>query len=199
MDEEAAVFMESPAFKEMVAKRVADFGPGTPELNTFAQGNQFHAAGHRSLCGVHAPNGGVELHLAPGVVCYAFACELYLKALHHIAFGKAPRGHRLHLLFGNLPPETRRITEDIYRAETGRDADQLRDDLLNFNTAFEDWRYVHEAEAQQLRLGALIRFTIALYRSVRDQRPKWPMETPAPYVTMPTFMGGAKTPAEGPA
>jgi hypothetical protein len=126
----------SPEVKAMIAKRLADFGPGTPELNMFAQGNQFHAAGHRSLCGVRRPDGGYELHLAPGVVCYAFACELYLKALHQIAQGRAPR--KLNVLFGNLPVPTQQTVQGLYHEQTAADAKQLFSDLLNFSSAFED-------------------------------------------------------------
>jgi len=172
----------------MVAKRVADFGPGTPELNMFAQAEQFHAAGHRSLCGVRDPSGRVELHLAPGVICYAFACELYLKALHQIANGKAPRGHKLNVLFGNLPAAIRQSVEGMYRLQTGADEMALASDLLNFNSAFEDWRYVYEQNGQELRLGRLIHLTITLYRSVRDLRPQWPIAARSPHLTMPTFM-----------
>lgn len=110
----------------MVAKRVAEFGPGTPELNIFAQANQFHAAGHRSLCGVRDPKGGVELHLAPGVVCYAFASELYLKAMHQISLGKTPRGHKLNVLFANLPLQVRQVVEGFYREQTGKNSKERR-------------------------------------------------------------------------
>jgi len=185
-------FVASRQFRAMVAKRLAEFGPGTPELNLFVQGNQFQAAGHRSLCGVPGPKGGVELHLAPGVVCYAFASELYQKAMHQIAFGEVPRGHKLNVLFGNLPVAAREVVEGFYFDQTGWDQKQLAKDLLNFNSAFEDWRYVHETDNQhQLRLGALIHFTIALYRAVRSQRPAWPMADLPPYITMPSFMVAA--------
>lgn len=172
----------------MVEKRLEQFGPGTPELNMFALGEQFHAAGHRSLCGVRQPEGGVELHLAPGVVTYAFACELYLKALHQIALGRAPKGHKLNVLFGNLPVPSQQIVFDYYRAQNGTDQKALARDLLNFSSAFEDWRYIYEKDGQERRLGRLIQLTIALYRSIRHQRPNWPMVERPPYVTLPTFM-----------
>lgn len=181
-------FASSPEFKALAAKRVADFGVGTPELGMFAQAEQFHAAGHRSLSGVRHPSGGVELHLAPGVVCYAFACELYLKTLHQIALGKAPKGHKLNVLFGNLPLPIRRVVDGLYQEQTAADPKALTGDLLNFNTAFEDWRYVYESNSQDLRLGRLIQFAIALRHTVRHQRPDWPLVKRPPYEAMPTFM-----------
>jgi len=109
--------------------------------------------------------------------------------MHQIALGKAPRGHKLNVLFGKLPYPTRESLEGFYRDQTAWDQKQLAKDLLNFNSAFEDWRYVHETDNQhQLRLGALIQFTIALYRAVRDRRPEWPMADLPPYLTMPSFM-----------
>lgn len=192
MDSKPPEFTSTPEFKAMVAKRLAQFGPGTPELNMFGLAEQFHAAGHRSLCGVREPGEpGVELHLAPGVVCYAFACELYLKALHQIALGRSPRGHKLNVLFGNLPVPSQQLVLRFYQGQNGADQKALASDLLNFSSAFEDWRYVYEKDGQELRLGRLIQLAIALYRSVRHQRPAWPMVERPPYVTIPTFMSGA--------
>lgn len=188
MSRKPSAFVASPEFRAFAAKQVANFGPGTPELNMFSQAGQFHAAGHRSLSGVRDPGGGIELHLAPGVICYAFASELYLKALHQIAFSKAPRGHKLNVLFGNLPVTTRQIVEGFYQAQIGADPTKLASDLLNFSSAFEDWRYVYEQGGQELRLGALIHLTIALYRSVLHQRPNWPIVSRPTHVTMPSFM-----------
>jgi hypothetical protein len=60
----------------------------------------------------HSSNPNVNNHGYPAIHLSFLASEMYLKALHHQISGTAPRGHRLSVLFGNLPkPERKAINE----------------------------------------------------------------------------------------
>lgn len=43
--------------------------------------------------------------MGPAVVCLSFSVELYLKDVHYVLTGKAPRVHDILKLFDQLPPQ----------------------------------------------------------------------------------------------
>ena len=160
---------------EMGEKLVRQFGPGTPELNAYALATQFHSGALRCLTIIDQPGGGFEMDMAPGIVCLAFTAELYLKTLHLARHGKAPRGHKLHVLLGNLPPDLQGYVGERYALRSGRVSVDFRADIQAFGNAFADWRYVYEGpDSMHLELGRLLQFTSALFEAIQRERPNWP-------------------------
>ncbi|NTV06155.1 MAG: hypothetical protein HGA59_06560 [Chlorobiaceae bacterium] len=83
----------------------------------------------------------------PFIVNGAFSIELYLKTLHLI-FSNPQKGHKLLILFNNLP-EALQITikqsanEFMIKHKLSPEPDLLAIFEV-INSAFEDWRYLHE-------------------------------------------------------
>jgi hypothetical protein len=167
------VMRRPPIPDAMVRDRVEKFGPGTPELNMFVHARQFHSGGHKVLTFETVEGGGRTFDLPPGIICYAFAAELYLKVLHQICYGRAPKGHKLHILHSNLPTILRdKITESYNKKMPKGD---LNKELILFSSAFEDWRYVYETgDDIVLPVGSLVNFTITLHGLIKLERPAWP-------------------------
>ena len=108
------------------------------------------------------------------IVCYAFAVELYLKALASLGTGlSAVRGHKLNDLFGRLSAQTQTDIATFYRARTGRNRTDLKGDLRAFAEAFTDWRYIFEGDGKQLRVDLLVAFAQSVYATVRQRHPEW--------------------------
>lgn len=100
----------------------------------------------------------------PGVVCLAFAVELYLKELHVIAAGKSPRGHNIYKLFVALPSDVRQavfahksisdnpfmMRGDIFNvgfhSQTYTAYDRFTDQMKGISDGFEKWRYSYEVQ-----------------------------------------------------
>lgn len=87
--------------------------------------------------------------IVPFVVNSAFAIELFLKALHE-KYGSAKRGHKLLVLYDQLPSDAIariRVASAAIAASTSPpvfyDARQV---LVSLNSAFEDWRYLYEKD-----------------------------------------------------
>jgi hypothetical protein len=84
----------------------------------------------------------------PFVVNGAFAIELYLKTLFHLA-ERSERGHELLKLYDALPDETRaHVVAVAQRLATPRikvpDGAAFRAFLVPVNDAFVEWRYLYE-------------------------------------------------------
>ena len=87
--------------------------------------------------------------IVPFVVNSTFAIELFLKALHE-KYGSAKRGHKLLVLYDQLPQEA---VNEIRSASAKIAAETLppiyydpRQVLATLNSAFEDWRYMYEKD-----------------------------------------------------
>lgn len=97
---------------------------------------------------------------APFVVNITFSLELYLKTLAS-RHGKALRSHELAQLFKKLPSAAKQAIEQELPlfAKTSEWADGLTtmDDLRrvvnDLDTAFLDWRYLHEKPEKLLRIN----------------------------------------------
>ncbi len=104
--------------------------------------------------------------MTPGVVCAAFAVELYLKLLHILATGSPQRGHKLSELFAALPPkEQQRIAEKYGNPEIAAHIAQMSD-------AFVTWRYEHEHEALTINPSALMAVATACHLVAREMKPE---------------------------
>lgn len=105
--------------------------------------------------------------MSPSVVCLAFAVELYIKDLHFVINGKAPRGHNILRLYEKLPEN---VKNDVYAHESINENpfvargnalsvrrfsknytayDGFIDQLAAISNGFEKWRYSHESAALQ--------------------------------------------------
>jgi hypothetical protein len=101
--------------------------------------------------------------MGPSIVCLAFAVELYLKDLHVILTGKAPRIHDIHKLFEKLPQPVKQeifahksisqnpfmtsgnILSPDYFSRTYSLNDRFVDQMKAISDGFEKWRYAHES------------------------------------------------------
>jgi HEPN domain-containing protein len=131
--------------------------------------------------------------MGPSIVCLAFAVELYLKDLHVILTGKAPRIHNIHKLFEKLPPSIKKeifayksISEnpfmtrgDIFSPEyfslTYSLNDRFVDQMKAISDGFEKWRYVHESvtlKYDSFFAKALIEAVASTADKIRQQNPK---------------------------
>jgi hypothetical protein len=160
--------------------RVYDFhgptpqGPAAQDQQAFLIGIDFHEAALRCEVSVKDPDGAPVVALCPMIVSYAFAAELYLKALATAGTGRAAiRGHKLHVLYGRLDGDVRDEVARTYEARTGRSAIDLDGDLRAFSDAFVDWRYVFEGAGQQVRVNLLAAFVQSTYATVRTRCPDW--------------------------
>jgi len=146
-------------------------GPAAADQQAFLIGIAFHEAAIRSAREVVDRDGAPVIALCPMVVNYAFAAELYLKSL----MPKAPRGHRLNVLFAKLEPSFRDAITVRYESRTGRLAVDLQKDILALSNLFVEWRYVFEGEGQVAHSNLLIAFTKAVYETIRTSFPAWPV------------------------
>jgi hypothetical protein len=160
--------------------KVYDFHGPTPQgaaaqdQQAFLIGIDFQEAALRCEVSVRDPDGAPVVALCPMIVSYAFAAELYLKALATAGTGRsAIRGHKLHVLFGRLDGDVRDEIALAYEARTGRSATDLDGDLRAFNDAFVDWRYVFEGAGQQVRVNLLAAFVQSIYTTIRSRCPDW--------------------------
>lgn len=105
--------------------------------------------------------------MSPSVVCLAFAVELYIKDLHFVLKGKAPRGHNILKLFERLPEQ---VKQEIFAHNlisgnpfVGRGSvfsvkkftrsftayDGFIERLEEISNGFEKWRYSYESASLQ--------------------------------------------------
>lgn len=149
-------------------------GPAAQDQQAFLIGISFHEAALRCGVEVKDADGAPIVALCPMIVSYAFAAELYLKALATLGSGRTPiRGHKLQVLYGRLSDTVRASIATAYKARTGRTAIDLNGDLRAFSDAFVDWRYVFEGAGQQVRVNLLAAFVQATYVTIRDLCPNW--------------------------
>lgn len=87
--------------------------------------------------------------IVPFIVNSAFAIELFLKALHE-KFGSPKRGHKLLLLYDQLPQEALDRIQSASATIAVKTSPPVyyepRRVLVTLNSAFEDWRYLYERD-----------------------------------------------------
>lgn len=104
--------------------------------------------------------------MSPAVVCFSFSIELYLKLLHVLSTGAAPKGHKLEELFLSIPEPTRQALTARYGNS------DLTAHVTAVSTAFVDWRYEHEHEALVINPQMLINIATCCHRLVREMKPE---------------------------
>jgi hypothetical protein len=147
---------------EIVDKLLAERGlkqTVTLERSMFNQANSF-AGASADIFEKHLlkepPNGAA---MSPFVVNIAFAKELFIKTLS-IQHGKKLHGHEIKKLFKKLPGAAkdeidhhlRRLFTTSQWAGGIKTMDDLRDVLDEVDTAFVDWRYLHEDTTKPLKI-----------------------------------------------
>ncbi len=102
------------------------------------------------------PNGAA---MSPFVVNIAFAIELFIKTLS-IQHGKKLHGHEIKKLFKKLPGGAKdeighhlsRLCTSSQWADGIKTMKSLREVLEEVDTAFIDWRYLHEDTTKRLKI-----------------------------------------------
>jgi hypothetical protein len=131
----------------------------------------FHEAALRAATPVVSDDGSVVSPTPPSIACYAFACELYFKALHAALLGNAARGHRLLELFEGLPSAVQGSLRTRFAADLGSYGADLDGELAGLSEAFVEWRYVYESRGQILNQAALAVLAKALFETIRERLP----------------------------
>lgn len=131
-----------------------------------------------------------------GIVCLAFALELYIKELHVVLKArdsdeekiKAPRGHNILELFRELPEEARQeirnypaiqelvafYSMELFPLYIPQDKqkqpikDALEQQIYKISDAFEKWRYSYENRALNYEEGTALRLIEAV-KAVADK------------------------------
>ena len=97
------------------------------------------------------------------IVCYAFSCEIYLKAIYYWDNPKAENAgrHNLSSLFEQLGQE--RKAEIINDLKTVYKKENILRYIQQSNGVFEHYRYVYEHESDDREhVGFVVAFSIAL-------------------------------------
>jgi len=138
------------AVNAIMAARGLDFKP-TPEQAIFRQALSFaniSADIFQKYLLITPPDGS---GMAPFVVNAVFGIELYLKTLA-LQHGKKLRGHEIVQLFRKLPSGAKAEIERQLKTLSGtsqwasgvKSIADLQTVLAELDTAFTDWRYLHE-------------------------------------------------------
>jgi HEPN domain-containing protein len=109
-----------------------------------------------NCCELRPVPSGLESYLVPGVVNYAFACELYLKVLLLQSGVEHSRQHNLTKLFRRLPDE---LQGDVKIAMNIECFDSILDKVSN---NFLEFRYLYEMNEAFSAIGFLHRFSTIL-------------------------------------
>jgi hypothetical protein len=144
--------------------RVQAIGKAPLELGLMNQAIGFFNGGSRCMADVSITPIVTNSPVSPALVCYAFSVELYLKLLHAINSGAAPRGHELAGLYSSLPIEIKTKLTAIYGADIGAHIESV-------SSAFTEWRYLHEHEALSINPQILINLAKCCHRVAQQLRP----------------------------
>lgn len=139
---------------------VKRLGKDRAAVHVAHQGIRFHLAALRALEGRAERGGSVEWLPMPAVVCAAFACEMYIKALLIREAGTTPRHHKLSELFSRLSTEAQQ--EAVRAFGPGN----LVDRLIEHSDAFQKYRYIFEEEFAVISHGELLNIAAALLEPV---------------------------------
>ncbi len=122
------------------------------------------------------------------IVCFSFACEIYLKAIYQYENPDSDRlmTHYLDDLFGMISDEhkdyVRNELSKVYRTE------DIEKYIKESSKVFEDYRYVYEADSDDRKhVGFVYSFSVALAASLttclfvtRATFLSFPMKKPVP-------------------
>jgi len=150
----------------MSISHVQMMGKPTLEQGLLNQAIGFFNGGSRCMADISITPTVTNSPVSPALVCYAFSVELYLKLLHAISSGIAPRGHKLDELYGSLPDETRAKLATVYGTS------ELAVHVGSVSGAFVEWRYQHEHEALSINPQILINIAKAYHRLARQLKPE---------------------------
>ena len=108
--------------------------------------------------------GWVQRLIVPVIVNYAFACELFIKAmLQKEGSLSLKSGHSLEQLFKKLSDETQqRIIKEIPKCD-------FKTELNNISLAFQEWRYIYEIEIHSINMVFLELFATALKQEIESR------------------------------
>lgn len=151
--------------------RAKALGPVSLRDQMWREAVSFHESAQRNFEQRVGPDGRYAFPFTAGVVGLAFACELYLKFLLLIAYGKAPHGHRLNVLFAKLPDEVRALVKVRYDQRRDGLGSVLEHDLVTFANAFVEFRYVYEGGNDALDIVGLGQLAASLYEASRRLNP----------------------------
>ena len=101
------------------------------------------------------------------IVCFSFACEIYLKAIYQYENPDSDRLkiHNLDDLFGMISDEHK----DYIRNELSKDyrTEDIEKYIKQSSKVFEDYRYVYESDSDEREhVGFVYSFSVALERLV---------------------------------
>jgi hypothetical protein len=145
----------------------AKLRPEELEQGLLNQAMAFFNAGSRCMADIALTPTVTNSPVAPAIVCYAFAAELYLKLLHVIVVGNPEKIHGLADIFTALPETIRRKVGDRY--DMGRD--NIETDIRAVSSAFVNWRYLHEQTSISINPIILISIAKAVHLVCRELRP----------------------------
>jgi hypothetical protein len=117
----------------------------------------------------NAPD-ALAMRTIPGIVCGAFAVELYLKCLL-VLDGTEVREHAPSELFAALKPDTRKHVAKFFPTSSEGDVKRI---LTGLDGAFVGWRYVYEGRKNHIDHGVLDTAFESLERAILDLHPDWP-------------------------
>lgn len=193
---------------EMIAAlkaRAEALGPIPLKEQMFREAVGFHESAQRNFEQRVGPDGRYSFPFTAGVVGLAFASELYLKTLHVLAGGKAPHGHKLNVLFSNLPRETKRLVKLRYEQRRKGTGAVLEGDLIAYANAFVEFRYIYDAQSRQMDVIGLGQLASSLYETCRRLHPDLPNYGDYTHIRitsaaqgMPIFSAGAHPYPPGP-
>jgi HEPN domain-containing protein len=87
-----------------------------------------------------------QMLLVPAVVSYAFAVELYFKAIITLENGNDRKGHDLSKLFGGISAKS----QTTLIAGVQHNCTDFKQKLGDISNVFVDWRYIFEQESAHL-------------------------------------------------
>lgn len=139
----------------------------------FDTGYTFHEAALRCTERVEGEPGVFTTCTAPMITCYALASELYLKALIQAEGGLPPKSHRLNVLFARLSVAVRDEVFAEFHGLINLQRTEFEAELQRLGAAFVDWRYIFEADGNDVAVSVLAMFARSLYLVIRQRQPTW--------------------------
>ena len=145
--------------------RAKELGPVSLRDQMWCEAVGFHESAQRNFEQRVGPDGRHAFPFTAGVVGLAFASELYLKTLHVIAGGKAPHGHKLNVLFLNLPGTTKALIKVRYEQRREGSGSVFEQDINAYANAFVEFRYVYDGGNKAVDVVGLGQLASALYET----------------------------------
>jgi hypothetical protein len=110
---------------------------------------------------------------APPIVNFAFAVELYIKLLRHLADAVSMRGHRLYDLFLKLDKAAGKASASVINnhAHSRGCREEFMNNLKDLDKAFEDWRYAHDKAFLCSSPDALLVLASSFRKALRELHP----------------------------